>query len=136
MRIRVLALVVALAAGCADATRSEWDEAWRDGSGEEVPERVLSTSLGPEHCGWQSAVFLFLRRGAPRTYVRDPEGLFEGQTPVPFDDDAELPADASYSGFHLGRTQLWISRKQAPRAVYVVRSRRVERWPRYEGACA
>ena len=139
MALRIGVIAIALVwGGCGPATpeRSDWDGPWRDARGNEVPERILSTFPGPEHCGWQSAVFLSLRRGAPRTYVRDPEGVLAEHVPVPFDEDARLPADASYTGYHLGRAELWVGAKDAARAVYVVRPGRVERWPRFEGACA
>jgi len=39
---------------------SGWDRPWHDAEGSIVPERVVSTVQGPEHCDWQSTVLLYL----------------------------------------------------------------------------
>ena len=113
-----------------------------------MSEKVIATFRGPEHCGWESAVFLHLGRplvgedkgpeASRRTYVRDPGGLFQDHVRVPFDEDARVPPDGRYTGYHLGDVELWISPKEEESAVYVVRRDRAERWPRLpEGfACA
>ncbi len=49
---------------------------------------------------------------------------------VLLDLDAKLPADATYSGYHQGESELWVSESDADEAVYVVRTNKVERWPR------
>jgi nitrite reductase/ring-hydroxylating ferredoxin subunit len=100
---------------------------------------------GAEHCGWQSASFLTLAwplgsdfrgasEGAARSYVRDPEGVLGGDDAVPPPDlVASLPDDASYTGYHRGDWQLWVSPSDVDQAVYLVaRGRAVERWPRAE----
>lgn len=141
------AFVAALSGGCAQVSGTGWEGLWRDRHGGEVARGVVSTVVGPEHCGWESTVLLHL--GWPlghagpsssdtRIYIRDPEGVFAGELPVPFDDDAKLPRDAKYTGYHLGDTELWISRATAAKAVYLVHGEAVERWPRHGdfGACA
>ena len=109
---------------------------------------MIATFRGPEHCGWESAVFLHVgrplvpddkgREVSPRTYVRDPRGLFQDHVRVPFDEDARVPADGRYTGYHLDDVELWISPKEEESAVYVVRRDGAERWPRLPDgfACA
>lgn len=136
-----------LAAGCGGVAGTDWEAAWKDRRGRELPEKVVATYRGPEHCEWQSAVFLHLgwplgreatEPDASRTYIRDAEGLFEEQLRVAFDEDVDLPPDAEYTGYHRDDVQLWISPEEAENAVYIVRGGRAERWPRpvEEFACA
>lgn len=119
----------------------DWEKQWLDSTGEAVPsELIVSTHRISEHCLWGSAVFL--RLGWPpgtaaeypsssaRQYVRDPEGLFESEHLAPHALDVKLPPDARYTGYHLDKIELWISRADANGAVYIVRPERVERWPR------
>lgn len=125
---------------------SVWDESWADRRGDAVPELVVSTGRGPAHCDWQSVVFLHLgwplgtdeKMGPARQYVRDPKGLLSDYIVVPLDLEARLAADAKYTGYHLGDVQLWVSKREARKAVYIVRGDRVERWPRTKEviACA
>jgi hypothetical protein len=119
----------------------DWEKRWLDSKGEPVPsELIVSTYRIPEHCPWGSAVFLRLGwppgtaaeypSSAARQYVRDPEGLFESEHLAPLDLDVQLPPDARYTGYHLDKIELWISRADANEAVNIVRPERVERWPR------
>jgi len=100
---------------------------------------------GAEHCGWQSASFLTLAwpigsdfqggedgEDAARSYVRDPEGVLAGDFGVPPPElAASLPGGASYSGYHRGDWQLWVSPSDIDEAVYLVAANgSVERWPR------
>jgi hypothetical protein len=146
----MLALLVG-ACSASEVSNSEprtgpWDHQWQDGKGNLVDERVVSSVQGPEHCDWETAVFLYLgwplgtrSRSADeaRQYVRDPDGLFPGYTAGPFDPDAILPKESRYTGYHLGDVALWVGR-DAAEAVYLVRGTDVERWPRAERpiACA
>ena len=106
---------------------------------------------GAEHCGWQSASFLTLAwplgsdyrgggKGDARAYVRDPEGVLEGDFAVPSPDlAASLPDDAEYTGYHRGDWQLWTSPSDVDQVVYLVAGNgAVEQWPRAEQliACA
>jgi hypothetical protein len=148
MRHSLAVVVVLLSAACTPVIGSRWDGPWTDRRGREVREDVISTYEGAEHCEWDSAVFLHvgwpLGRAArdaseARQYIRDPEGLFEDEVRLPFDDDAALPRHAEYTGYHLGDVELWLSPTDAAKAVYLVDDGDVERWtrPRRESiACA
>jgi len=105
----------------------------------------LSSSAGPEHCGWQSVVFLFV--GWPlgtvsqtsaevREFVRDPNGVFD-QRLRPLVRHAVLPADAADTGYRTGGLELWLSPSN-PDAAYLRSGSDVERWPRADPliACA
>jgi hypothetical protein len=117
---------------------SDWDRPWNDAEERLVHERIVSTEQGPEHCDWESAVFLYL--GWPlgtrsksaddaRLYIRDPEALFSAYTAAPFEADARLPAGDRNTGYHLGDVALWVA-DDAGKAVYLVSGSRVERWSR------
>jgi hypothetical protein len=138
----VLLFVVAACGG------TDWEDPWHDARGHVVGESVISTVRGAEHCGWESAVFLWVgwplgsaakTSDSARQYVRDPEGLFPARDfLVPLDLDANLPGDATYTGYHLDGVELWISEREAGDAVYLVDGKQVERWPRRKEfiACA
>jgi hypothetical protein len=140
MRSLLGAVAVALVSvACTPLVGSRWDEPWNDRRGREVPNEVVSTFEGAEHCEWDSAVFLHvgwpLGRAArnasqARQYIRDPEGLFEDEVRLPFDDDAALPRHAEYTGYHLGDVELWLSPADAASAAYLVDGDDVERWTR------
>jgi hypothetical protein len=155
---RAAAVVATLAlAGCsafADAGREmpreggvDWEQPWKDGSGNEVPENVVTTYRGAEHCDWQSKVFLVLGRplGSPppdasraRMYVRDAEGELDDHLLGRFREDARLPPDARYTGYHRDGVELWTSPSERGDGVYIVDRGRIERWPRARShiACA
>jgi hypothetical protein len=94
---------------------------------------ILTDIPGPQHCGWQSARILHLphRDGSLwKQYVRDPEGVF-ADVPMldSYAEDAELPADATDSGYRSPEGfELWFT--SADTAAYVVTPESVERWPR------
>lgn len=117
----------------------DWDGAWVDAQGRTAPENVIVSYRGPEHCDWQSAVFLSvgwpLGTARPtstgtRLYVRDAEGLFPELLLSSFEDDAELPRAARFTGYRRHGAELWISSTDVDRRVYVVRGDDVESWPR------
>ena len=142
MRALALASVLVLAA-CGG---SHWEETWKDGDGRKVSREVIVSYRGPEHCEWDSAVFLEIGwpLGTPirperrRTYVRDPEGLFRRHLRSEFDPKTDLPRDAAATGYHTDDAELWVSPRDVDRAVYLVRGERVERWPlaKNDLACA
>jgi hypothetical protein len=141
-RVLAVAVLALFAAGCRG---TDWSAEWTDRRGEEVPDSILVTYRGDEHCDWQSAAFLDVgwplgRRHATaagaRRYVRDPEGLFPGLLLAEFDGDAELPRDARFTGYRSGDAELWLSPTEADRALFVVRGDVVERWPRARDALA
>lgn len=147
MRVLLTSTLVLALAGCDSTGRSgeplsftptEWDVSWVDGNGSEVPNTVLQTYSGPEHCDWQQAAFLSLAWppgteedwDTARQYARDPARVlpptyFE----EPLDLEAALPPTARDTGYRLGEAELWLADDVAS-AVYVVRKGRVERWPR------
>jgi hypothetical protein len=146
-RLLLALLLLPLVAACGGGTTGSigtsgtiWEETWVDGAGQPVSAKVVTSYQGAEHCDWQSATFLTL--GWPlgkkmktidegRQYVRDPDGVIGGWgVRDPFNDDAHLPVDARYTGYHLDENQLWVTQHEADDAVYVVRGERVERWPR------
>ena len=147
MRFLGATLVVLAVAGCFAAERDEWEQQWKNREGRSVPAEVLTAYRGPEHCDWESTVFLSVgwplgtrapNVGRARQYVRDPEGKFAGHLRSRYDSDAELPRKARYTGYHLDDVELWISPSDSSKAVYLVYTDRVERWPRTKGliACA
>ena len=112
----------------ADMGRGVW--LWANRWGRTVQERV-----GPGHCDWQSARFLYWAPpGTPDTlratslYVRDPRGVFRDRWTMPFLRSTSLPADARYTGFRRDGRALWLAADG--RAMYVKDGDRVERWPR------
>ncbi|MDQ6796271.1 MAG: hypothetical protein M3067_15920 [Chloroflexota bacterium] len=65
-------------------------------------------------------------------YVQDPRNEFLGENWIaePYQGHATLPTDAAYTGWTNGNIDLWISPSDVDRAIYVVRGKVVERWPR------
>ncbi|MGH9197333.1 MAG: hypothetical protein ACRD1T_16530, partial [Acidimicrobiia bacterium] len=104
---------------------------------------VLDVSRGPEHCGWESTVFIMMawpvgsRVGPPipfggdrvRQFVRDPDGAVASELEERFDLAATLPPDATTTGFHHGEWELFTSASAGDKFVYLVTRDTVERWP-------
>jgi hypothetical protein len=125
---------------------SPYAGSWQDRTGRPVPDgakgRLVMVSYdGPRHCDWESVTFLQLAwppgRVAPsegargvRQYLRDPNGVLAGFSVPGGFGRAALPADARDTGYRHGAYQLWVSRSDADRFVYVVGPGGVERWPR------
>jgi hypothetical protein len=140
MRLRVLALVGCLLTGCQASTA--YDAPWVDPSGNQVGPELLRTVRGPgEHCGWESAVFLFIGRsgqvqGIPSDwndqFIRDPDDLFAGKLAARFEVDVEPPADAEDTGYSSSSLDLWIAHSDTS-AVFVRAGGTFERWPRVRG---
>lgn len=100
-------------------------EIWVDADGERVPTSVLAVVNGPEHCDWESVTFLNVE-GA--SFVADSRGVLgEGHVAAPFDDDAELPADAVETGYHRESRRLWLA--SDGRFAFVVDGDDVQAWP-------
>jgi len=114
--------------------------AWTDASGQTVPDETVYWYHGPDHCEWQSVVFLHV--GWPlgshwasspphRTYARDPDGIFAQDLFMgTLDLDAELPASAEDTGYRSGDTELWLDPADEGVA-YLRDGDSVERWPRF-----
>jgi hypothetical protein len=72
------------------------------------------------------------RRTAPRTYIRDPDGLlYEPTLTSRLDLDAHLPATASDIGYQQDGRALWLDATDDS-VVYVADRDGVEAWPRYD----
>jgi hypothetical protein len=114
----------------ADFTDSREMEIWTDAAGKRIPTTTVSSSLGPEHCDWQSARMLSLGRGQDtEQYVRDPEGVFErDRLSAPYGADLPMPGDARDTGYRLGDRELWLTDDRT--AAYVRTPDGVEAWPR------
>ncbi|MFF3201233.1 hypothetical protein [Streptomyces sp. NPDC002962] len=113
----------------ASVTDSGDEEIWTDRHGGRVATTTLSSYPGAEHCGWQTAHFLGMGRGADhRQYVRDPDGVIEEELLTsPYDGDAAVPADAHDTGYRYGDWRLWLADDAS--TAYVRTSDGVEAWP-------
>jgi hypothetical protein len=140
----LVTLLFALLTGCGGAG-TEWDDPWFDSNGHAAPEGVITSYRGPEHCDWESSVFLIVgwplgtsTRTSERMYVRDPDGLFTKYLSSEFRDDVDLPPQAHFTGYSRNGAQLWLDSSGADEYVFVVRGDEVERWPRAKQliACA
>ncbi len=99
---------------------------WLDAAGDAMPATRIFSRAGPGHCGWEGVTFLHI---GDELYLRDPEGVLAGQTPLPFKDVDALPADAVDTDFHTATQRLF--RVSDPRAIYVrYEDGTVERWGR------
>ncbi|MEW2619016.1 hypothetical protein [Streptomyces sp. NPDC048106] len=106
---------------------TEW-EIWTGRDGRRVPVTRLSSSPGPDHCGWASARFLDL---GGRIYARDPEGVLarDGLLAAPYRGRLRaLPAEAYDTGYRYRDQRLWLTPGRA--TAYVRTPRGVEAWPR------
>jgi hypothetical protein len=82
---------------------------WEDDSGELVPVTTIQSFQGSEHCDWQDITFLLVGpEENPDQYVRDTTGELAEHLLATFDADAELPDQATDTGFHRGGRQLWL----------------------------
>jgi hypothetical protein len=116
----------------ASFTDSKDFEIWTDRTGHRVPTTVLSSSVGAEHCGWQSAHFLSTGDGKDgkdgRMYARDPRGVLgSGLLTAAYDGDVRMPADAHDTGYRRGDWELWLTPDRM--TAYVRTPDGVEAWP-------
>jgi hypothetical protein len=105
-------------------------EVWTDRQGGRVPVEEVSSFPGPEHCDWQDATFLSVGSGAQaQQYLRNP-GDLAPYLRTTWSAGAELPADATDSGYRLRGRELWLV--PTGEAAYLVSEddpADVERWP-------
>lgn len=101
---------------------------WTDRDGNRVPTSTITTMQGDAHCDWQTVTFLHLN---DQQYLRDPQHLLSGSTVRPYDGDAQLPADASDTGFRRGSDELWLADDGT--VAYLVTDSGVEAWPSTTG---
>ena len=97
---------------------------WTDRSGQRVSTETIRSAPGPEHCGWDSAIFLQVDGNL---YFRDPAGAMSDWTTTTFDAAAKLPPTAADAGFRTAIWSLWID---PGKDAYVVATDHAERWPR------
>ena len=100
------------------------DTPWRDA--DLVPTSTVRTFVGPEHCGWESTVWMFI--DDKELYLRDPDGIFADVEVGAFDPDTALPSDAQDTGLSSLDRRLFTV--PSGEAVYIQTSTGVERWPR------
>ncbi|WP_338702316.1 hypothetical protein V2W30_33410 [Streptomyces sp. Q6] len=115
---------------------------WEDRRGRPVATTLVESSMGPEHCDWQSVEFLYLGRADDphhrgSQYFADPEGQltdFRGLTST-YARDVTMPADAVDTGYRHDGRELWLAHDKS--VAYVRTDGRVERWPgtREQVAC-
>lgn len=114
------------------------ERVWANGEG-----MILVDRPGPDHCGWQSAQSLNVPETLPfwgsthsgRDYWADPDGVLPLHESLPaYDGDAELPDDATDSGYRHEDLELWFAMDE--RAVYVVSPDHVELWPARDLVCS
>ncbi len=98
---------------------------WLDSDNARVPTSIVTSAPGDEHCDLESVTFLTFDN---RQYISDPEGLFKDtELNAPFDDNVDLPADATDTGYHRDGRQLWVSPDRS--IAYLVADDHVEAWP-------
>src|SRR4051794_20814633 len=122
---------------------------WYDSNGTPLPDGMdraanfpltMHVLQGAEDCGWQSATFMNLAwplgsvthdANGIREYVSDPNGLFSREElSRRYGLRFSLPDDATYTGYHRGEWQLWVSSTHIDEAVYVVGPGAIQAWPR------
>lgn len=101
--------------------------------------------VGPDHCGWQSAVFLSVdwplgttqgleRPDTARLYVRDSDTVLPPATQAKLagglDTDSDLPSGSMDTGYRSGDVEPWFGPDGGEQYVYVMDGWDVERWPR------
>jgi hypothetical protein len=104
-------------------------EIWTDRAGRRVATTEVSSSVGAEHCDWQSAHFLEIREKQPRRlYARDPKGVLGTDLLTSaYDGDVRMPAGAKDTGYRLDDWELWVTADTSK--VYVRTPDGVEAWP-------
>ena len=109
--------------------------------GKTVPREEIAAIAGPDHCGWQSATFLFIgwppgtfasTAALARQYVRDPHGAINSSLRQRLAMNIDPPRDARPTGYRLGSIEIYLSPSDQDEAIYVVGPRGAERWPRSE----
>jgi hypothetical protein len=115
-------------------------------NGVRVDRGELVTAAGPDHCRWQSATFLTIgwppgtnatTFASARLYTRDPNGAVATSLRDGLVRHAALPPDATFTGYHYGVLEIFISPAEAEQGIYLVSPADAERWPRNTlGLCA
>lgn len=100
-------------------------QVWSDAHGKEVPTKVLHARPGPEHCDWQSMIFLTIGK---HTWVRQPQEGLDDFFADPYDPHTTVPADAIDTGYQHEGDHLWLAADK--RFAYVGQREDAEAWPR------
>jgi hypothetical protein len=99
---------------------------WTDADGVPVPTTSVASWRGPEHCDWQQATVVELRRAS---YWRNPPAELRDLLDGRYRASARLPADAEDTGYRREGQHLWLAADGS--AAYVgTRRGDVEVWPR------
>ena len=134
---RVLLVAIALSiAGCG----LDPGGSWQDANGDVISTDQLWSFRGEQrHCGWGSAIFLWIGHGLPGVtedhydqYVRDPRGLFTDLLANSYSGSVDIPQDAEFTGYANRTLRLWIA-PSVTSVVFLETGERIERWPRVEG---
>jgi hypothetical protein len=100
-------------------------DVWVNAKDERVPTRTIQSSRGPEHCDWDSAIFLSL---GDDIFVKDTQGVLPHELlSGPFVPDIALPKDARDTGYMLDGQRLWVGADRS--SAFIVTEQAVERWP-------
>ncbi len=117
---------------------------WTTADGDPVPSKTINTQAGPEHCDWQSVIFMSLAMPVGSLansgtdsiqFLSDPLGVMsgiDGRFKGRFQVDTELPDDAKFSGYTKNGVELWISGSELETGIFMVEGKDVEKWPRVE----
>lgn len=102
---------------------------------------------GPSHCGWDTVTFLVVPTDIVPGRERIDERLRSGDWLVYVNSSdmpalagtflarATLPPDAQRSEYNKGSTELWFAASDGGAYAYLIRGKRVERWPRFDSGC-
>lgn len=142
-----LAAFVLWSSGIFPKETDDYTGQWVDGEGSPASRGEsrdftyeVRASVGPEHCDWDSVVFL--RVGWPlgttqgiglpdsaRKYIRDPDNVVRFRDGLQL--DAALPEGSTSTGYSTGDVELWLGPEGGDEYVYLVEDPDdVERWPR------
>ncbi|WP_375426750.1 hypothetical protein [uncultured Friedmanniella sp.] len=105
---------------------------WTDPSGRRLPTSQVSSSRGPEHCGWQDMVFLSLNGGDlndGESYVEHPDPeLYPDYFAVPYAAAGVLPAKTRDTRYERDGRHVWLAPDHS--RAYVGTPSSVAVWPR------
>ncbi len=104
-------------------------QVWTNADGDRVPTSLVYSSPGAEHCGWEDMTFLWLGKdGRDGEFYGTPDGYLAEFLRTSYAAHAELPADASDTGYARDGRHLWLAADGS--AAYLVGADGdAERWP-------
>jgi hypothetical protein len=146
MRLLALLTLTLLLAACGSGGFALGE--WRDADGDRLPETTVYSAHGHEHCGTENVWVIGVGRDrlggsepGGELFLRDPDAaLVEHLGPYrrpeePFQPDADVPHDATDTGYRNGDAELWLAANHS--AAYLIFEDRTERWPKttYDHEC-